>query len=74
MIEWIQVTGSTRITAEAYETETETIYVRFPKGTEWRYSGCPPHVWEEFTAPGQSRGKYIDRVLNFKPHGRHSGS
>ncbi len=73
MIEWIPVTGSDRITAEAYDPETETIYVRFPNGVEWRYSACPPNVWAEFTAPGQSRGQYIHKVLNHKPHGRHSG-
>jgi len=73
MIEWIPVSNSTRIVAEAYDLEAEKIYVRFPNGTEWWYAACPPHVWEEFTAPGQSRGQYIQRVLNFKPYGRHSG-
>ena len=33
MIEWIPVSGSTRIVAEAYDAEAERIYVRFP---EWR--------------------------------------
>lgn len=73
MVEWIAVTGSTRIIAEAYDLDTETIYVRFPVGVEWWYSGCPPHVWQEFTAPGQSRGQYIHRVLNFKPNGQYAG-
>ena len=73
MIEWIPVTSSKRIVAEAYDSETETIYVRFPNAVEWYYAACPPHVWEEFSAPGQSRGQYIERVLNFKPHGRHAG-
>ena len=52
MIEWIPVTGSTRIVAEAYSEETETILVRFPNGVEWYYSACPRFVWEKFTAPG----------------------
>lgn len=74
MIEWIPVSGSNRVVAEAYDPETEKIYVRFKKdGVEWWYSACPPNVWAEFTAPGQSRGQYIARVLNFKPHGRHTG-
>ena len=73
MIEWIPISSSTRIVAEAYDPETEKIYVRFPGGVEWWYAACPPHVWEEFTAPGQSRGQYIARVLDYKPHGRHSG-
>ncbi len=73
MIEWSHVTGSTRIIAEAYDPETETIYVRFPNGVEWWYAACPQRVWEEFTSPGQSRGQYIGSVLNFKPNGRYGG-
>lgn len=73
MLDWIPVSESTRIVAEAYDSETEKIYVRFPNGVEWCYSACPPNIWEEFTAIGQSRGQYIHRVLNNKPHGRHTG-
>jgi hypothetical protein len=73
MIEWIPVSGSTRVTAEAYDAETETIYVRFPDGVEWCYAACPPDVWQEFSAPSQSRGQFIARVLNFKPNGRYGG-
>lgn len=72
-MEWIPVTGSKRITAEAYDATTETIYVRFPNGVEWWYAACPPNVWDAFTAPGQSRGQYIKDVLNHKPNGRHTG-
>lgn len=73
MIEWIPVGGSKRLLAEAYDPETERIYVRFPDGVEWWYAACPPQVWREFTAPGQSRGQYIARILNHKPNGRHAG-
>ena len=73
MIEWIPVGGSSRILAEAYDPETERIYVRFPNGVEWWYAACPPQVWQEFTALGQSRGQYISRILDHKPHGRHAG-
>lgn len=71
MIEWIEVSGSKRIVAEAYDPETETIYVRFPNGVEWWYAACPPHVWVEFTVPGQSRGQYIKNNLDYKPNGRY---
>lgn len=70
MNEWIPVYGSTRIVAEWYDPDMETIYVRFPNGVEWWYASCPPHVWEAFTAPGQSRGQYIHQTLNYKPNGR----
>ena len=73
MIEWTPVTGSSRIVAESYDPKEEAIYVRFSDGVEWRYSACPPNVWAEFTAPGQSRGKYISAVLDHKPHSRHAG-
>lgn len=73
MLEWIPVSNSKRIVAEAYDAETERIYVRFPDGVEWWYAACPPQIWEEFTAPGQSRGQYIHQVLNHKPNGRHGG-
>lgn len=69
IIEWISVDNSTRIIAEAYDPDTETIYVRFLNGVEWYYKDCPPHVWKEFTS--QSRGQYINRVLTSKPHGRY---
>lgn len=62
---------STRIVAEAYDAELETIYVEFPKGgVQWWYSACPPDIWEQFTAVGQSRGEFIHQVLNHKPNGR----
>lgn len=70
MIDWIPVTDSERIVAMAYDSEREAIYVRFPDGVEWYYEACPPAVWEEFAALGQSKGGYIARVLNHKPNGR----
>ena len=73
IVEWMPVEGSGRIVAEAYLADTETILVRFPDGVEWAYSACPLAVWEEFTAPGQSRGRFIAGVLDAKPNGRWSG-
>ena len=70
MLNWQSVGGSSRIVAEAYDSDNEVIYVRFPDGVEWWYSECPLHVWDEFTSPGQSRGKYIAAVLDHKPNGR----
>jgi hypothetical protein len=70
MIDWTPVNGSARIVAEAYDPEAETILVQFPNGIEWAYAACPPVVWEEFTAPGQSRGQYIAQVLDAKPNHR----
>lgn len=71
--EWVPVDGSKRIVAERYEGKEERIYVRFRDGVEWWYGACPQQIWSEFTAPGQSRGKYIAQVLNYKPNGRASG-
>lgn len=71
MINWQPVVGSSRIVAEAYLAETETILVRFPDGVEWAYSACPPSIWQEFTT--NSRGRYIASVLDGKPNGRWAG-
>ena len=73
MLEWISVTDSERVTAVAYDITNETIYVRFPGGTEYWYSGCPAHVWGEFTAPGTSKGGYIHSTLDGHPKGRYGG-
>lgn len=69
-INWEPVSGSSRVIAEAYDEATETILVKFTDGATYYYSNCPPHIWRQFTAPGQSRGKYINEVLNFKTRGR----
>jgi hypothetical protein len=73
VIDWSDVEGSTRIVAEAYLADEEIILVRFPDDVEWAYSACPRSVWEEFTAPNQSRGQYIKTVLNAKPNARWNG-
>jgi hypothetical protein len=67
MPDWIPVESST-VSEVAYDSEFEQIYVRFKSGTEYQYDACPPHVWAEFTAPGQSPGKYLNEVLKDKPY------
>lgn len=69
MIEWTECTGSSRVSAVAYDDEAERILVRFRDGTEWQYLGCPPVVWDEFNAPGASKGRYIHQVLNYHTNG-----
>ena len=70
MIEWISVSDSTRIVAEAFDPEAERIYVRFPDGVEWWYGACTAQTWSEFTSG--SRGQYIYNTLNHKPNGRYA--
>ncbi len=41
--------------------------MRFPNGVEWQYEACPISEGIAFTAPEQSRGAYIQEVLNDKP-------
>ena len=64
---------STMILAEAYDAELETIYLRFKGDREYYYESCPPHIWQAFTAPGQSRGEYFNAVLKHKPNGKWMG-
>jgi hypothetical protein len=71
MFEWKPV-ASNAIAAEGYDADAETIYIRFKDGKEYWYSACPQHVWDEFTAHGQSRGRYLNQVLRAKPNGHHS--
>jgi hypothetical protein len=70
-IEWTEVVDSERIVAMAYDEDEEVIYVRFPDSVEWLYEQCPPAVWREFSAPGQSKGRYIHEFLNHKPNRRY---
>lgn len=70
MYEWLPISGSSRIVAAAYDAATEQILVEFPEGIRWWYGECPAIVWEEFMAPGTSKGQYIHRVLNHHPNGR----
>ena len=73
MIEWLPVVDSERIVAEAFLPDQETILVRFPDGVEWNHPPASATVWGEFTAPTQSRGEFIARVLDAKPNGRWAG-
>lgn len=73
MLNWLVVVESTRIVAMAYNADAETIYVRFPNGTEWWYGNCPQLVWEEFSSPSVSKGRYIAHFLNGRPNGRWLG-
>ncbi len=71
MINWIEVTNSSRVSAVGYDDEEETIYVRFMKdGVEWWYGNCPPHIWEQLTMPGVSKGRFIHTELDSHPNGR----
>ena len=69
MIEWIECTDSSRVTAIAYDNDSERILVRFPDGMEWQYHGCPPLVWDEFTSPHTSKGTFIHEHLNQHQNG-----
>ncbi|MFZ1153721.1 MAG: KTSC domain-containing protein [Solirubrobacteraceae bacterium] len=64
--EWIDM-DSSNVESAAYDPDAEVIYVRFQEGGAYAYDQCPPHVWAEFTAPGQSAGKYVNSTLKDKP-------
>jgi hypothetical protein len=71
MFEWLPIT-STAMTAIGFDPDAETIYVRFNDGREWWYGACSQQVWDEFTAPGQSAGIFLNKVLKGKPNGRYA--
>ncbi len=72
-MEWEPVSGSSRVLAVAYDALQETIYVRFQDGIEWWYGNCPLNVWDEFTAPATSKGRFIKDVLDDHPKGKYVG-
>jgi hypothetical protein len=72
MFEWIPI-ESKAMKAIGFDPQVDTIYVRFNDDKEWWYSACPPSVWEEFIAPGQSKGIFLNKVLRTKPSGRYNG-
>ncbi len=50
-----------------------TLFVRFIKyGTPWKYLNVPEHIYQSF-ATAQSKGRYINSVLNNFPNSRASG-
>ena len=52
---------------------TGTLFVRFIKhGTPWKYLNVPSHIYQSF-ASAQSKGRYINSVLNNFPNSRASG-
>jgi hypothetical protein len=69
MNDWISISDSSRVVAIAYDPEQEAILARFPDGVEWQYLGCPQDVWDDFTALGTSKGRFIKHVLNTHIHG-----
>ncbi|MGA9285772.1 MAG: KTSC domain-containing protein [Solirubrobacteraceae bacterium] len=71
-LEWIDM-NSSNVESAAYEPDAEMIYVRFKEGGVYAYDQCPPHMWEEFTAPGQSPGKYVNEILKYKPYQKLDG-
>jgi hypothetical protein len=62
-LDWIDLESST-VTSAAYDPDAEMIYVRFKDGGAYSYDQCPPHVWEEFTAPGQSPANFSMRFCD----------
>jgi hypothetical protein len=66
-LEWMEMDSST-VESAAYDPEAEVIYVRFIDDGTYAYDQCPPGVWEEFTAPDQSPGKYVNETLKYKPY------
>jgi hypothetical protein len=68
--DWIEIDDSTRVTAIAYDAEEERILVRFPDGMEYFYGMCPPTLWDEFSSPGVSKGRFISERLDGKPRGK----
>jgi hypothetical protein len=53
----IVVTNTSRVVAEPYLADTETILVRFPNNVIWAYRACPLSIWRSFTASSILKGQ-----------------
>lgn len=58
-----------RTLAAGYDSNTQTLRVRFRDSTPWEYHGVPRTVWKSFTRV-KSPGRFINRRLNNYPYGR----
>lgn len=56
-----QAVVSTRITHEAYNSDTESILVRFPDGVEWCYEACPRKFGGHLRHPANHGGNSFMR-------------
>lgn len=70
MPNWIPVTDSSRIVAAAYDSQSQAIHVIFLDGAQYCYEECSQSIWSQFTAPGVSKGAFINSELNKHPYHR----
>jgi hypothetical protein len=73
-VEWIDVAGSTIVSAIAYDDAAERIYVRLHAGDIVYFDDCDMALWREFQSPGISKGQFIDNVLERHSYKRLSRS
>lgn len=63
---------SSRVSLGGYNSNTQTLYVKFRDGTPWEYRGVPANVWRNFRR-SSSPGRFINRVLNSYDYGKSAG-
>jgi hypothetical protein len=62
MADWISTPESSHVSAIKYEPENQEVFVQFNDGDEYKYSGVPENVWQEFL-DHPSKGRYVNIVL-----------
>lgn len=68
-MDWIEVESS-NIDAVAYDSDSETLYIRFKGGAEYEYRDVPEFVYEGLLE-AESKGKYFWRYIrNIYSYGR----
>ena len=58
-----------RTMAAGYDKDTQTLRIRFRERAVYAYNEVSPREWQNFKRV-KSPGRYINRVLNFKPYYR----
>jgi hypothetical protein len=71
VVDWIPVESSW-IVAAAYDEGLQTIFVAFPNGKKWWYSGCPIELWQEFVN-ASSKGRFMNEELKQHANGQYDG-
>jgi hypothetical protein len=62
MIEWIETTQSTNITAFGYDPESSTLSIKFKSGTTYNYMQVPDKVFEAMKTSA-SKGRFFQKNI-----------
>jgi len=69
MPDWVQVLGSSNVSAIKYHEPTRECWVRFLDGSVYLYSDVSPERWQELYH-SSSKGRFVQIVLRRENNGQ----